>query len=62
MKDFEITKTLKNGLKIELYMNLYGQYVVTVFTSDYKALESKRTTDYFNALHKMTILENKYSK
>ena len=56
-----ISERLENGINLELYMDIYGiKYIITAFTCDYRVLETKRTSDYFNALHKFTIMRNKY--
>lgn len=63
MYKFNISKTLKNGLLIELYTDTYGiNYCITVFSPGYKAIETRKTKDYFNALNLLTIMENKYNK
>ena len=62
MERFSLSKQLKNGIKIELYMSVYGiNYCITAFTPDYRVIETKKTDDYNLALHKMVIMENKYS-
>ena len=63
MERFNLSKQLKNGITVELYMDVYGlKYCITAFTSDYRVIQTRKTDDYFNALHIMTIFENKYSK
>ena len=56
-----ISETLKNRIHIELYMDVYGiNYVITAFSPDYKVLKSRKTKDYFNALHLFTIVKNSF--
>ena len=56
-----ISERLENGINIELYMDIYGiKYIVTAFTCDYRVIETKRTSEYSNALHKFAIMRNKY--
>ena len=63
MERFSLSKQLSNGIKIELYMDTYGlKYCITAFTNDYRVIQTRKTDDYSNALHIMTIFENKYSK
>lgn len=63
MDNFSMDKTLNNGNIVSLYMDVYGiNYIVSVFTCDYKVLHTRKTQDYFLALHYITIFENKYSK
>ena len=56
-----ISERLDNGINIELYMSIYGtQYIITAFTCDYRVIETKRTSEYSNALNKFSIMRNKY--
>ena len=60
---FEMTETIKNGNSVQLYMDKYHiKYCITVFTPDYRVIETKKTSDYFHALNLFTILKNKYNK
>lgn len=56
-----IEKTLRNGYTIKLYQKV-AAYYVTVYNPDGKAIDGRNTWYYDNALHHMTIMENKYSK
>lgn len=56
-----IETTLNNGYTIRLYQKV-AAYHVTVYDNEGNAIDDRCTWYYDNALHCMTILENKYNK
>ena len=66
MNDFKIENSIyQNGQKagyIKMFMNKAGNYQIELYLFNVCVpVEIVKVNDYFNALHTMRILENKYS-
>lgn len=56
-----IEKTLRSGYTVRLYQKVAAYHVI-VCNPEGKTIDGRDTWYYDNALHYMTIMENKYSK